>query len=285
MFVTENLAALRADLNTLRRESSAPVALVPTMGALHAGHLSLAQRALEDGCQVVATIFVNPTQFAAHEDLESYPSSLEQDLAMLRQQGIAGVWTPKVSTMYPGLDVTRVRLGSGLTQRWEGEYRPHFFEGVATVVTKLLIATLPDRAYFGEKDFQQLKVIEAMTQDLLLPTQILGCPTVRESDGLAMSSRNAYLSAEERALAPALYGLLSECADDVRSDPSPTAVAHSIHMVQSRLLDSGFKNIDYLALVDANSLAPLDGLPKGKDARLIAAATLGSTRLIDNISV
>ena len=172
-----------------------------------------------------------------------------------------------------------------MTQRWEGEYRPHFFEGVATVVTKLLIATLPDRAYFGEKDFQQLKVIEAMTQDLLLPTQILGCPTVRESDGLAMSSRNAYLSAEERALAPALYRLLSACADDVRSDPSPTAVAHSIHRAQSRLLDSGFKNIDYLALVDANSLAPLDGLPKGTHARLIAAATLGSTRLIDNISV
>ena len=285
MFVTENLAALRADMNALRRHSSAPIALVPTMGALHPGHLSLAQRALEDGCQVVATIFVNPTQFAAPEDLDSYPSSLEQDLAMLRQQGIAGVWTPKVSTMYPGLDVTRVRLGSGLTQRWEGEHRPHFFEGVATVVTKLLIATLPDRAYFGEKDFQQLKVIEALTQDLLLPTQIFGCPTVRESDGLAMSSRNAYLSAKERAQAPALYRLLSKCADDVRSDPSPSAVTNSIQRVQSGLLESGFKNIDYLALVDARSLAPLDGLAKGKHARLIAAATLGNTRLIDNIAV
>ena len=285
MFVTENLVALRAEMDALRQQSSAAVALVPTMGALHPGHLSLAQRALEDGCQVVATIFVNPTQFAAHEDLDSYPSSLEQDLALLRHQGIAGVWTPKVSTMYPGLDVTRVRLGGNLTQRWEGEHRPHFFEGVATVVTKLLIATLPHRAYFGEKDFQQLKAIEAMAQDLLLPTQILGCPTVRETDGLAMSSRNAYLSDEERVQAPALYQLLTECADDIRRDPSPMPISNALNRAQSRLLGSGFKDIDYLALVDAHNLSPLETLLAGTDARLIAAATLGNTRLIDNVAV
>jgi len=285
MFVVEGVTALRNALRPLRGDASAPIALIPTMGALHPGHLSLAQRALDDGCQVVATIFVNPTQFAAHEDLDSYPSSLDQDLALLRAQGIAGVWTPQVSSMYPGQDVTRVRLSGSLTERWEGEHRPHFFEGVATVVAKLLIATLPDRAYFGEKDYQQLKVIDAMAQDMLLPTHILGCPTVRESDGLAMSSRNAYLTAEERVKAPSLHQTLQKAARKLQQAPPNSSVTSTLADAKASLLATGFKSIDYFALVDANNLAKLDTLQPQTPMRLLAAATLGATRLIDNVAI
>jgi pantoate--beta-alanine ligase len=265
------LVALRAGGKSL--------ALVPTMGALHAGHIALVEEARRRADRVVATIFVNPLQFGANEDLDRYPRQEERDAEMLEQAGCDLLWLPQGQDMYPPGFATTVSV-KGLSERWDGEARPGHFAGVATVVAKLLCAVRPDIAIFGEKDFQQLAVIRRMTQDLQLGVEILGHPTIRDADGLALSSRNAYLSADERQNAQALPQALNEAAAQIQSG---TPVADSLARAKERLTAAGFSRIDYVALVNALTLEPLDR--SGGPMRLIAAAVIGRTRLIDNIAV
>lgn len=255
------------------------VALVPTMGALHAGHMALIAEARKQARNVVASIFVNPAQFGPNEDFARYPRREEQDAQMLEQGGCDLLWMPSVSDIYPEGFATKISV-SGVSERWEGEARPGHFDGVATVVAKLLLSVRPDVALFGEKDFQQLAVIRRMTSDLNLGVEIAGVPTVRESDDLALSSRNAYLSPQEREQAVALPRALQTARAAILSG---TPLFEAIHEARASLRDGGFSRIDYFALVDAASLEPLEE-PKG-DMRLIAAAAIGTTRLIDNIVV
>jgi len=255
------------------------LALVPTMGALHAGHMALIAEAKRRSARVAATIFVNPTQFAAGEDLARYPRREEQDARMLEQAGCDLLWMPSVEDIYPQGFATKVHV-SGVSERWEGEARPGHFDGVATVVAKLLLAVKPDVTVFGEKDFQQLAVIRRMVRDLSIPVEIVGLPTVREPDGLALSSRNAYLSEDERRRAVALSQALNAAGDAIRAGTPVTSV---LQEAKQRLVDAGFLQIDYLALVDAATLEPLEQA-RG-EMRIIAAAKLGLTRLIDNIAV
>jgi len=261
------------------RAGGKSLALVPTMGALHAGHLALVDEARRHADNVIATIFVNPLQFGANEDFGRYPRLEEKDEEMLAEAGCNLLWLPQPDEIYPTGFATTVSV-KGLSDRWEGEARPGHFDGVATVVAKLLCAVRPDSAVFGEKDFQQLAVIRRMTQDLQLGVEILGMPTVRDADGLALSSRNAYLSSDERQRALALPNALNDAAASIRSDaPVSEVLANAVEQLKT----AGFTKVDYVALVNALTLEPLDkaqGL-----MRLIAAATIGSTRLIDNISV
>ena len=249
------------------------------MGALHDGHIKLVSEARKQADAVAASIFVNPTQFNDPADLDRYPRQEEADAAMLEQAGCDLLWMPTAEQMYPGGFATTISV-AGVTDRWEGEHRPGHFDGVATVVAKLLIAMQPDVALFGDKDFQQLAVIRRMVADLGLPIGIAGVPTVRDADGLALSSRNALLSADERRLAVALPNALNEAARRIGGGEPVGSVLAS---AKQALVDAGFLKIDYFALVDAASLEPLDA-PAGA-MRLIAAATIGRTRLIDNISV
>ena len=265
------LIALRAGAKSL--------ALVPTMGALHAGHLTLVEEAKRRADRVAATIFVNPLQFGANEDFGRYPRQEEKDAQALAEAGCDLLWLPQPEEMYPAGFATNVSV-KGLGDRWEGEARPGHFDGVATVVAKLLCAVRPEIAVFGEKDFQQLAVIRRMTQDLQLGVEILGVPTVRDADGLALSSRNAYLSTDERRRAIALPQSLNEAAEAIRAS---RRVAQSLEQAKSRLTAAGFAKVDYFALVNALTLEPLDEV--GGPMRLIAAATIGTTRLIDNIPV
>lgn len=255
------------------------LALVPTMGALHSGHLALIAEAKRRADKVVATIFVNPTQFAPGEDLDRYPRREEQDAQMLEQAGCDLLWMPSVDAIYPQGFATTIHV-SGVSERWEGEARPGHFDGVATVVAKLLLGVRPDVAVFGEKDFQQLAVIRRMVADLNIPVEIVGLPTVREDDGLALSSRNAYLSEDERGRAATLQKALAEARDAIRGGED---VGSALRKSKQALIDAGFLKIDYVALVDAANLEPLEK-PHG-EMRLIAAATIGMTRLIDNIAV
>ena len=254
------------------------LALVPTMGALHAGHLALVAEARRKADRVAATIFVNPLQFGANEDFGRYPRQEEQDLAMLRHAGCDFVWLPSADEIYPPGFVTRISV-AGISERWEGEARPSHFDGVATVVAKLLLSVSPDVAVFGEKDIQQLAVIRRLVADLSIPVEIVGVPTVREEDGLALSSRNAYLSADERKRAVALPRALEKARAAILTG---SAVRDALEEGRASLSAAGFGRIDYLALVDAVTLEPLD-LPQG-EMRLIAAAVIGTTRLIDNIA-
>lgn len=265
------LVALRAGGKSL--------ALVPTMGALHAGHIALVEEARRRADRVVATIFVNPLQFGANEDLDRYPRQEEADAEMLEQAGCDLLWLPQAQDMYPPGFATTVSV-KGLSDRWDGAARPGHFDGVATVVAKLLCAIRPDVAIFGEKDFQQLAVIRRMAQDLQLGAEILGHPTIRDGDGLALSSRNAYLSADERQNALALPQALNEAAAQIQSG---TPVADSLARAKEQLIAAGFSRIDYVALVNALTLEPLDRADG--PMRLIAAAVIGRTRLIDNIAV
>jgi pantoate--beta-alanine ligase len=265
------LVALRAGGKSL--------ALVPTMGALHAGHIALVEEARRRADRVVATIFVNPLQFGADEDLDRYPRREERDAEMLEQAGCDLLWLPQAQDMYPPGFATTVSV-KGLSERWDGEARPGHFAGVATVVAKLLCAVRPDVAIFGEKDFQQLAVIRRMTQDLQLGVEILGHPTIRDADGLALSSRNAYLSAAERQYALALPQALNEAAAQIQSG---APVTDSLARAKEQLIAAGFSRIDYVALVNALTLEPLDRAEG--PMRLIAAAVIGRTRLIDNIPV
>ena len=256
------------------------IALVPTMGALHEGHLKLVERARELADRVVVSIFVNPLQFNDPTDLDRYPRQEESDLAKLESAGCDLVWLPTGADLYPDGFATTVSV-AGISKRWEGKHRPGHFDGVATVVAKLLISVVPNVALFGEKDFQQLAVIRRMTQDLGLGTRIVGVPTARDEDGLALSSRNALLSEDERARAVALPSALSEAAEAIRSGES---VGATLDAARSRLTEAGFSQVDYVALVDAATLEPLSERGNG-EARLIAAATIGTTRLIDNLAV
>ncbi|HET7316447.1 MAG TPA: pantoate--beta-alanine ligase [Sphingomicrobium sp.] len=255
------------------------VALVPTMGALHSGHLSLIAEAKRQADRVVATIFVNPLQFGEGEDLDRYPRREKEDAKALDQAGCDLLWIPTPEQMYPAGFSTKVSV-AGLTSRWEGEARPGHFDGVTTIVAKLCNAVRPQIALFGEKDFQQLAVIRRMAIDLDMGVVIVGVPTVREGDGLALSSRNAYLSEDERARAVTLPKALHEAADAIENGER---VNGAIANARRALNDAGFAPIDYIALVDEATLDPLQS-PAGR-MRLIAAATIGKTRLIDNIPV
>ena len=254
------------------------VALVPTMGALHAGHRALVDAAAATGAAVVTSIFVNPTQFGPHEDLTRYPRDEAGDLALLRVAGCHLVWLPDVATMYPPNGAT-VITPQGPALRWEGDARPGHFQGVATVCTKLFGQTRADLAFFGEKDWQQLQVVRRVVADLHLPTEIVGVPTVRETDGLAMSSRNRFLGMAERARAPTVYATLGGLA---RQLSGGTPAAAPLAEANAYLHAEGFVP-DYLALVDGPSLAPIDAAAPG--ARLIVAARLGTVRLLDNIGL
>jgi pantoate--beta-alanine ligase len=269
---SEELALYRAALE-------GKLALVPTMGALHAGHMALIDEAKRRADEVAASIFVNPTQFAAGEDFGRYPRREGEDVRMLEDSGCDLLWAPSVSVIYPDGFATKVSV-AGISERWEGEARPGHFDGVATVVAKLLLSVRPEVALFGEKDFQQLAVIRRMVSDLGIPVEIVGVPTVREPDGLALSSRNAYLSPDERKRAVALPNALKNARDAVAAG---SVVSIALRQAKQALVDAGFLRIDYVALVDAQTLEPLDE-PLGQ-MRLIAAAVIGNTRLIDNLAV
>ncbi|MGI8931582.1 MAG: pantoate--beta-alanine ligase [Sphingomicrobium sp.] len=255
------------------------IALVPTMGALHAGHMALVDAARSRAGRVVATIFVNPLQFGAGEDLDRYPRQEAADAAMLEAHGCDLLWTPSAVQLYPAGFATTVRV-AGVSERWDGAARPGHFDGVATVVAKLFAAVRPDIALFGEKDYQQLAVIRRMEVDLGLGVMVEGIATVRDADGLALSSRNAYLSADQRQRAPALPRSLEEARDALIGG---APVEATLELARARLVEAGVGRIDYFALVDAATLEPV-ARPEG-EMRLIAAATIGTTRLIDNIRV
>jgi pantoate--beta-alanine ligase len=265
------------ELARARSALTGTLALVPTMGALHAGHMALVEEAKRRADKVAATIFVNPAQFAANEDFGRYPRREGEDARMLEDAGCDLLWLPSVSDIYPEGFSTSIRV-AGVSERWEGEARPGHFDGVALVVAKLLISARPDVAMFGEKDFQQLVVIRRMAANLNIPAEIVGVPTVREEDGLALSSRNAYLSADERKRASALYRAL-DYARSAILDGTPVRLA--LDTARKSLVEAGFSRIDYFALVDAATLQPLEA-PAG-EMRLIAAAVIGATRLIDNL--
>jgi pantoate--beta-alanine ligase len=266
---------LTRSLAELRRKGT--IALVPTLGALHAGHMALIDEAKRRADAVVATIFVNPTQFNDPADLALYPRTEAEDALKLADAGCDLLWMPSVEAIYPDGFATTVHV-SGVSERWEGAARPGHFDGVATIVAKLLLSVRPDVALFGEKDFQQLAVIRRLVADLAMGIEIFGVPTVRDADGLALSSRNARLSAEERRRAAAFPAALQHARDAIRQGVGEgPAIDEAVNMLRN----AGFSRVDYFVLVDGNKLEPLDTPREG--ARLIAAAVIGTTRLIDNI--
>jgi pantoate--beta-alanine ligase len=269
----------REELTNARPDLAGRVAFVPTMGALHAGHIALAAEGKKRADTLVASIFVNPAQFGPNEDFARYPRRESEDARMLEAAGCDLLWLPSVGDIYPEGFSTRVSVG-GVSQLWEGAARPGHFEGVATVVAKLLLSVRPDVALFGEKDFQQLVVIRRMVDDLAMPVEVVGVPTVREEDGLALSSRNAYLSEEERQRAVALPRALDYARGAILSGDPLNLVFDT---ARKMLVEAGFTRIDYFALVDAATLQPLDR--QQGEMRLIAAAAMGATRLIDNIAL
>jgi pantoate--beta-alanine ligase len=250
------------------------------MGALHAGHLALVRTAKRRCDRVIVSIFVNPAQFAPNEDFSSYPRTWDTDVAALSQMAVDAIWAPAVAVMYPEGFATRIAPGGPALAGLEDKFRPHFFGGVCTVVAKLLLQTAPDVATFGEKDYQQLKVVTAMARDLDISTRIAGVPTVREKDGLALSSRNAYLSAGERATAPTLHRVLKECAAHIEAGQE---IVDVLAVGRAKIERDGFV-VDYLEARHADTLAPVQSRKDGP-IRLLVAAKLGRTRLIDNIGV
>ena len=271
----ENLRASIKDLRLLGNS----IALVPTMGALHAGHVSLVHHALQKADKVIATIFVNPTQFGANEDFSQYPRTEEEDIEKLRAAGAAIAYLPEISEMYLP-DARTVVSVKGISDELCGAVRPGHFDGVATIVMKLLMQTLPDYAVFGEKDYQQLHIIKRMVLDLDIPVNILGAEIIREEDGLAMSSRNRYLNETQRCNAPYLYSTLQKIVQDIKAGQ---AVNNVIDTAKIRLQKEGFDCVDYIELRDTVSFQRMHQL--NAPARLLAAARMGKTRLIDNISV
>jgi pantoate--beta-alanine ligase len=277
--VLKTVAELRSFVAE-QRKTGKTIALTPTMGALHEGHLSLVRLGQQHCSCVIATIFVNPTQFAANEDLSRYPRPFEADLEKLLSVGTNALFAPAVGDMYPEGDATRIIVKGPALAQLDDVFRPSHFEGVATVVAKLLLQAMPDVAIFGEKDWQQLAVIRQMVRDLMIPVEILGAPTLRAADGLALSSRNMYLSAEERALAPMLHTALQEAAARIRAG---WAADKATQAAESTLTNKGFK-VDYVTARESQSLLPAK-IRSDHALRLLAAARLGTTRLIDNIAV
>jgi pantoate--beta-alanine ligase len=277
--VIRTLPALRRAITNFRRRGCT-IALVPTMGALHEGHFSLVRRAQSRADCVIVSIFVNPTQFAPHEDLTTYPRTFAADLAALAKRQVDLVWAPSVRTMYPDGFATRVVPEGPATVGLEDASRPHFFAGVATVVAKLLIQCEPDIALFGEKDYQQLKVVTQLGHDLGLKTRIVGAPIVRERDGLALSSRNRYLTPAERQTAPMLYRALEEAAAKIGGG---APVAEILKEAREAITRGGLQ-LDYFEARHADTLEPLKG-SVGEPIRLLAAVRVGTTRLIDNLAV
>ena len=277
--VVRTVAALRR-MTARFRDAGETIALVPTMGALHAGHLSLVQLARRRADRTIVSIFVNPAQFAPTEDFATYPRTFDTDRTALADAGADLIWAPPVAVMYPDDFATRLAPEGPAAAGLEDAVRPHFFAGVATVVAKLFLQCLPDIAVFGEKDFQQLKVVTQMARDLDIPVKVVGAKTVREQDGLALSSRNAYLSADERAVAPVLYRVLTLCAGKIAEGRSiKTALAEGREAIER----AGF-TLDYLEARNAETLAPVTKIEDGP-VRLLVAAKIGKTRLIDNVAV
>ena len=277
--IVRTVPTMRRAVDSLRKRK-ATVALVPTMGALHDGHVSLVRLAKRRATRVVVSIFVNPTQFAPSEDFSSYPRTWKEDLAKLAAEKVDVVWHPGVAAMYPDGFATRIVPEGPAVAGLEDRFRPHFFGGVATVVGKLFAQVRPDVAIFGEKDFQQLRVVTQMARDLDLGVRVIGSHTVRERDGLAMSSRNVYLSAEERRAAPTLYRAMTDCAARLRSGQSIEAVMAD---GADTIAAAGFR-LDYFETRHAETLAPIASTEAGP-MRILVAARLGTTRLIDNIAV
>ena len=278
MQIIRDPVALRQEIDALRADGKT-IAFVPTMGALHDGHMALVAEARRRADHVVASIFVNPTQFGANEDLSSYPRREATDAALLDKEGCAILWAPDAATMYPDGEVTDVHV-SGISDDLDGAARPGHFDGVATIVVRLFDQVRPDIALFGEKDYQQLAVIRQLVRDRGLPIEIVGIPTQRDADGLALSSRNAYLSEDERIAARTLPRALGEAAQAIQGG---TDIGEALTRVRTRLADAGFDPIDYVELRDAETLAPATNLDR--PARLLAAARIGRTRLIDNLAV
>jgi pantoate--beta-alanine ligase len=277
LMVAENVTALQDTLAGIAGQGRR-IALVPTMGALHSGHMALVEAAKQQADFVVVSIFVNPAQFGPNEDFDHYPRALEQDLAMLREAGVALAYTPSVEDMYPKGFTTSVSVGD-IGRILCGKSRPGHFDGVATVVAKLLLRVLPHVALFGEKDYQQLCVIRRMGYDLDIPIDIVGVPTVREADGLAMSSRNRYLSPQERALAPQFHAMLLDVAKQVAATGDINA---ALMVAGMKLGSAGFK-VDYVDVCAEHTLHRLDKLVA--PARVLGAVWLGNTRLIDNVTI
>jgi pantoate--beta-alanine ligase len=277
--IVRTIPALRRALDTLRAKK-ATIALVPTMGALHDGHVSLVRLAKRRATRVAVSIFVNPAQFSPTEDFGSYPRTWKADIARLAAEDVDLIWNPDVRTMYPAGFATRILPEGPAIAGLEDRFRPHFFGGVATVVGKLFTQVRPDFAIFGEKDFQQLRVVSRMAADLDLGVKVIGSRTLRERDGLAMSSRNVYLSAEERSLAPLLYRAMQESARRLRAGDD---IAATMAGGAERIADAGFV-LDYFEARHAEMLAPI-GSPKDGPVRILVAAKLGNTRLIDNVAV
>ena len=277
--VVRRLAALRRIRGRYRTRKET-VALVPTMGALHEGHLALVRLARRRAKRVIVSIFVNPAQFAPHEDFATYPRTITADLAALAALKVDLVWAPTIAEMYPRGFATKVEPTGSATVGLEDKFRPHFFGGVATVVAKLFLQVAPDIAIFGQKDFQQLRVVTAMARDLDIPVKIIGAPTVREKDGLAMSSRNAYLTPAERAAAPTLHRVLKQCAAAIKSRKP---VASTLLTGRAAIERAGFA-VDYLEARHSETLQPVATLKDGP-IRLLLAAKIGKTRLIDNVAV
>jgi pantoate--beta-alanine ligase len=266
------------------KQAGETVGFVPTMGALHEGHLSLIEKAKEKATRTVASIFVNPAQFAPGEDFDTYPRREAEDVAKLASVNCSAVYLPSVAEMYPEGSVTNVRVES-MSDLLDGIYRPHFFYGVATVVARLFLHAQPDVAVFGEKDYQQLQVIRRMVRDLGFPIEIIGGETKRDADGLAQSSRNLYLSPEERCAAGAIFAAMHRASVRLSLGVLPS---EALKEAEGHILSAGFRKIDYVTLVDPATLLALPAdapLKEGAVARLLAAAWLGKTRLIDNISV
>ncbi|GAB5487630.1 MAG: pantoate--beta-alanine ligase [Parasphingorhabdus sp.] len=278
MQIIRKLGPLRDALDVYRKPDC-KIGLVPTMGALHAGHMRLVEVAIEQCDIVVASIFVNPAQFSEGEDLDTYPRQEAEDLALLEAAGVALVWAPTLDQIYPEGYSTKVYVG-GLSEGLDSLTRPDFFEGIATVVTKLFNQIRPDAAYFGEKDFQQLSIIKRMTRDLDFTHDVIGVETVREEDGLALSSRNAYLSQAEREKAAHLPRIMTEAAKKMAEGED---VVSTLDEAKADLRRSGFHTIDYLEVREASTLDPVEKIVR--PSRLFAAAHIGTTRLIDNIAI
>jgi pantoate--beta-alanine ligase len=278
MITVTTIAELREHIRGWRQAGDS-IGLVPTMGALHDGHLALMRQCRAHVTRACASIFVNPTQFGPNEDFSSYPRTERADEAKLRAESVDLLFMPQVGEMYPPGHSTSVRVGP-LGETLDGTFRPGHFDGIATVVTKLLQQAMPDVAVFGEKDYQQLQVIRHMVRDLDIPVRIVGAPTVREPDGLALSSRNAYLTAHERSLAPTLHRVIRSVAQAVAGGGVPEdEAAHGV----AALEQAGFGPVDYLTVRDAETLEPVTD--PTRPARVLAAARLGKARLIDNVPV